>query len=310
MFNQDILNKISYEISCGSHDIQSLKDVSNNKDIKIILSLGGGAVRGLFANAVFMYIKDSCGLRIDEYWGTSAGAVVGAAYCSGLKPIAILDILSDLKQSDMLDVDYWYVIKNLFSLDKIEGFCSGNRAEQLFGKFLKVQTFEELKTKLYCIATPDDKFDAKVFSSGKLAPVMRASMGMQCIFVPKVINGVEYVDGGIVENVPLRSILNKYDSNSKTLILCINHGYVDASKVKIQGIIQRAWHQLDVSGHRIFESDLEYANKLNIGKLQAYKISTKTYDYSSFDFKQGGDIVTTACTNILKSLSAFTLNLK
>ncbi|MFN8714412.1 MAG: patatin-like phospholipase family protein, partial [Bacteroidota bacterium] len=88
------------------------------------------------------------------------------------------------------------------------GILSFRRAQKLFGKYLPA-TFEELKTPLLIAATDIHAGETKVFSSGNLVEVMCASSAIPVLFKPVEINGCIYVDGGVLNNLPVDLIRSK-----------------------------------------------------------------------------------------------------
>ncbi|MGH7150102.1 MAG: patatin-like phospholipase family protein, partial [Planctomycetota bacterium] len=59
------------------------------------MGFGGGAAHGLAGNGALAALLEELGLRphVREVWGTSAGAIVGAAWAGGLHGRDILERL-------------------------------------------------------------------------------------------------------------------------------------------------------------------------------------------------------------------------
>jgi len=73
------------------------------------------------------------------------------------------------------------------------------RAIQLTG----IDSFERLRVPLEVLATDIGAGRAHVFRAGPLLPALRASTAIPGIFPAVEIDGARYLDGGIVDNVPL-----------------------------------------------------------------------------------------------------------
>jgi NTE family protein len=68
----------------------------------VALVLGGGGLRG-FAHMGVLRALDEVGIKPDIVVGTSAGAVVGAAYASGMTPAQIESVARSVKLSSLVD---------------------------------------------------------------------------------------------------------------------------------------------------------------------------------------------------------------
>jgi len=74
-----------------------------------------------------------------------------------------------------------------------------DRAIQLIG----VDTFEGLRVPLEVVATDIGAGRPHVFSRGPLAPALQASTAIPGVFPAVDIGGTRYLDGGIVDNMPI-----------------------------------------------------------------------------------------------------------
>jgi NTE family protein len=74
-----------------------------------------------------------------------------------------------------------------------------DRTIQLTG----IETFEELTVPLQVVATDIGAGRPSVFASGRLAPALLASTAVPGVFPAVDIDGTGYLDGGIVDNMPI-----------------------------------------------------------------------------------------------------------
>ncbi len=176
---------------------------------KIGLALGGGGVRGL-AHVPLLEALDDLGVRPARIAGTSIGAIVGAAYASGLSGremrelclrhiVTREDSLSDII-GKRAQLRIWL---DAFGLERGRGGLVS--ADRMFGYLfegLRVKRFEELEIPLRVVAS--DYWSAKevVFEEGELLPALRASSAFPGVFAPAEVDGRVLVDGGMVNNVP------------------------------------------------------------------------------------------------------------
>lgn len=162
------------------------------------VALTGGGARG-FAHAGALKAIEEAGLKIDVIAGVSAGAIVAVLYSAGVSPDNILKIFSERGFTDFAALN----IGNggLFSIDKFIKFIMQN----LDGK----KNFEDLNIPCYIGVTDLDHGESVEFHSGTIAPRIMASCSIPIIFKPVRIEGVHYVDGGVLRNHPAWIIRDK-----------------------------------------------------------------------------------------------------
>lgn len=75
---------------------------------------------------------------------------------------------------------------------------------ELLDRMVSAAAFEELKTPFQCVATDVLDADETWFSSGPLTDAVVASAATPVMFSPVEIDGRAYIDGGVVNDVPVR----------------------------------------------------------------------------------------------------------
>ncbi|MEP7263588.1 MAG: patatin-like phospholipase family protein [Bacteroidota bacterium] len=163
--------------------------------MKINLVLSGGGVRGFAHLGVIKALLES-GFEIAAISGTSSGAVTGAFIAAGYSPDETLKILKEFRLLRLL--------KGAFS----SGIFSMAKFEKIFLDCFPHNSFEELSMPLYISSTNIYKGKTEVFSKGKLIPALLASSSLPVLFKPIDINGQLYLDGGILNNLPVEPFLN------------------------------------------------------------------------------------------------------
>jgi NTE family protein len=161
------------------------------------LVLSGGGARG-FAHLGVIQALNEAGIFPDVLAGTSAGAIVGALYADGYSPREIMRIMNSTNK-----LHYFSLTVPSGGLLQISGII------RILKENLRAKTFEELKIPLYVTATDLNNGKAVYFSEGALLHPVIASASIPVIFKPLVINNVQYVDGGVLDNLPIRPIENK-----------------------------------------------------------------------------------------------------
>jgi len=177
----------------------SIPEVLKHKSGKIFglgLALSGGGVKGVCHLGVLKALEE-VGLKPDILSGVSSGAVVAALYADGYTPDSITAIFEATEYSRYFRLEI--PDGGLFSLDGFKEFLDTT---------LRAKTFEELKIPLRVVATDLDAGRSVVFESGSLVDALVATCSVPILFRPYQINGVNYVDGGVLQNLPA-SVLRK-----------------------------------------------------------------------------------------------------
>jgi len=170
--------------SCAPKEIQPPP-----KPVKIALVLGAGASRG-FAHIGVIKVLESNKIPVHMIVGTSAGSFVGALYAYGFNAFELQKLSFALEQNDIID---------LTVPDK--GFLKGEKIEGYINDILRETPMEKLRIPFYAVATDVQNGKEVVFGSGNTGTAVRASCSMPGIFIPPVISGRMYVDGGVVSPV-------------------------------------------------------------------------------------------------------------
>ena len=158
------------------------------------LALGGGFARGIAHIGVFKVLEEE-GIPVSMVAGTSVGAIMGAAYCSGVS-IADLEEMADRVR--FTTFARWTISRY--------GFATNDRMVSFLTRTLKVQTFEELRIPLGVTATDFNTGEGMVFTSGSIIDPVRASCAYPGMFLPVEIRGRWLVDGMLSNPVPTRPL--------------------------------------------------------------------------------------------------------
>lgn len=154
------------------------------------LALGGGFARGIAHIGVLKVLEEE-GIRVSAVAGTSVGALIGAAYCSGLT----IDELEELANKVRFTTFARWTLSRY-------GFATTDRMVAFLTRTLKVHTFEELRIPLGVTATDFNTGDGAVFNTGSIIDPVRASCAYPGMFLPVKIDGRCLVDGMLSHPVP------------------------------------------------------------------------------------------------------------
>ncbi|WP_173916577.1 patatin-like phospholipase family protein [Halobacillus sp. Marseille-Q1614] len=155
------------------------------------LALGSGGARGFAHLGVLKVLKEK-NIPIDLIAGSSMGALVGSFYASGQRMEDMYKLAFTFKRKYYLD----------FTVPKM-GFIQGRRIKEYIRLFTFGKRIEEFSVPMSIVATDLAAGKKKIFTEGPACEAVRASIAIPGIFVPEKINGRLYIDGGVIDRVPV-----------------------------------------------------------------------------------------------------------
>ena len=194
---------------------------------RIVLALSGGGARGVAHIGVLEGLDDD-GVTVDAITGTSIGAFIGGLYAAGYSggeieelfrtqdfTRAFLDLLH--RQPGQTLAEQEDRDSSLLRLESDENggfrFAQGLQSglpvqrvlESIFARaaYFSGGDFDRLRVPFRALATNLQTGAARVFARGDLAESIRASMTVPGGFRPVSIDGQPFVDGALVENLPV-----------------------------------------------------------------------------------------------------------
>lgn len=177
--------------------MNSLHYIMSRKKYNTGLVLSGGGARG-FAHLGVLKALNEFGIYPDIISGTSAGALVGVLYADGYTPKEIMDLMNS---TSMLH----YIRPTV----PREGLLQISGIERILKENLRAKKFEDLKIPLYVTATDLNNGKTVYFSKGELINPVIASASIPVLFKPVIINKIHYVDGGVMDNLPIKPLYKK-----------------------------------------------------------------------------------------------------
>ncbi|RED24677.1 NTE family protein [Flavobacterium cutihirudinis] len=195
---------------------------------KIGLVLSGGGAKG-FAHIGVLKVLEEAGIKIDYIGGTSMGSVIGGLYASGYNASQIDSIFKKTNFDELINDyiprssknfygkknDELYAITLPFSNFKIgipealsKGMYNYNLLSSLTRNVRHVRDFNQLPTPFLCIGTNIETGEEVLLNKGNLVQAMMASAAFPSLFTPVEIDGNLIVDGGVVNNYPIKEVRN------------------------------------------------------------------------------------------------------
>ena len=159
----------------------------------VALVLSSGGARGL-AHIGAIEELEAQGYRIRSIVGCSMGAIVGGMYAAGklTEYKEWMQTIDKKKILSLLDIS--------FSLDHL---VKGEKIIEAMKEIVPDVKIEDLPIPFKAVATDWEKGQEVVFSKGSLYEAIRASISMPLFFDPVKRGGTTFVDGGILNPLPL-----------------------------------------------------------------------------------------------------------
>ncbi len=192
---------------------------------RIALALSGGGARGVAHIGLLQRLEEE-GYPIESVTGTSIGALVGALYAVGYSPReiealfgrvdferAFLDTLrrmpgQTLEEQEGLESSPVTLERDATGWHFTRGISGVPVQRTLEGLFMRAThfsggNFDGFRVPLRIVSTNLATGEGKAFAEGDLVEVIRASMAVPGGFQPVMIQGQPWVDGALVENLPV-----------------------------------------------------------------------------------------------------------
>ncbi len=259
--------------------------------MKLGLALAGGGVKGAAHIGVIKALEDNH-IPVHVIGGTSIGSVVAALYAMGYSPDKMLEIFHFFAK-EIIRANPKHMVSNVRKTKKILGYglLSGESIEiavRECAKEKKIKSIEDVKMPL--VIPTVDILDSReyVFTNKKreekqyihdisIEKAVRASCSYPVIFEPCEYGKHQFVDGGILDNLPAREV-RKLGAN-KVLSVKFSAGLA----FKPKNAYDIAFKAVDIlfdnrSQDAIKESD--YTLDLDVSQASVFNIKKIDYCYN------------------------------
>ncbi len=234
--------------------------MSINKKKTVSLVLGSGGARGLAHIGVIRWLEES-GFEIKSISGSSIGALIGGVYAAGKLEDFERWVRAITKMDIIALVDFSWKRSGLVKGDKII-----NTLTELVGDL----HIEDLLVKYTAVAT-DIRNEKEIWlNSGRLFDAIRASISLPLLFTPFKYQGVDLIDGGVLNPVPIAPTF----SDITDLTIAVNLG----GKPEEKGVVTIN----KASGDQIKSPYAEKISKFVEG-LKGSAVSRITNEWGAYD---------------------------
>lgn len=179
------------------------RSARGNRNTHVAFVLGGGGPNGAAEVGMLRALLEK-DIVPDLVVGTSVGALNGAAVAAEptLEMVKRLgDVWLNLDDDHIFGGSIFSGAANLFRTRT--HLHSNNGLRQVLESTLPAQTFDELKIPFQCVAASIERAAEHWFEDGSLVEAILASAAVPGVLPPVEINGEHFVDGGIVNSIPV-----------------------------------------------------------------------------------------------------------
>lgn len=248
---------------------QESSSENKNKSKKIGIALSGGGALG-YAHIGFLQAMEEYKISPEVISGTSMGSIIGVLYSAGYKPIEIFDLVDKENMNSLFNV-----IKLNKSFGK--GFFNHDKLRKLLEKSISHNSFDSLKTRFYCCVTDFNTASYRHISKGGyLREYISASASIPIIYEPVEVEGEQYVDGGLMQNLPVEPLIEEGCD------LIIGVDVVSATKrIEVSGLSNILDRTITLT---IMQNTSFWAEKCN------YIVKPNLQDYTIMDFDKANEL--------------------
>ncbi len=164
---------------------------SNAKCISLVL--GSGGARGLAYIGIIRWLEEH-DFIIDSVSGSSMGALIGGVYAMG----KLDEFEAWVKAIDKMDI-----ITLLDLAWESSGLIKGDKIINALIGIVGDQHIEDLPLRYTAVASDIGREKEVWINDGRLFDAIRASISLLLFFTPVVRDGVQLIDGGVLNPVPI-----------------------------------------------------------------------------------------------------------
>jgi NTE family protein len=173
------------------------------RGVKIGVALGGGAARGMAHLGVLKALAQY-GIFVDMIAGTSAGAMTGTLYASGMEAdYSIECFVKDLRPSWFFQMlprgEQWHLLYKY----------RRGQFDPMLRKYLRDNQLEQLPIPMHTITVDLIGGQAVIRDFGDAVHAITESINLPVLSTPINRNGQALVDGGLINNIPADVLAQK-----------------------------------------------------------------------------------------------------
>lgn len=253
----------------GAHAAMPAASRSEPPRRRLAVVLGGGSARG-FAHIGVIKALEAAGVKPDLIVGCSAGALVGAFWAAGYSGKEMEALAYDVQDSAVIDL-----IAPTASGRR--GLLSGQSLESFVNKGVRGRSMTGLMAPLITVATQFPSGQLQEFKSGDVGFAVRASCSIPGIFLPAERDNQEFLDGGLVSPIPVRTAR----ANGASLVVAIDVGAEDPGAYRQRstgGMFELILRSFEIMGKSLREFECKQADiviRPDVGRISSTDFSSR-----------------------------------
>ena len=256
------------------------------------LVLSGGGLLGISYIGLFKYFEEKEYIKnIQSITGCSAGAIFGSLLAIGYTYNELNSLVKSMIFKEYLTIN----VDSILNFTNTKGFESGTNLNLFIRNCIKNKTGNEnitfsqiqekynIKLQIGVTNLTKNKFELLNNTTSPELPIHKAisaSVAIPFIFEPIVINNDIYCDGGVLDNLPIDTVINMYN------IIDTNEDKEEKEKDKEEKVKED--NELSIIGFYLINKS-EIINKDNyksIGISQYFSLLTRTLSQCIIDKKK------------------------
>jgi NTE family protein len=213
---------------------------------KLAVVLGGGSARG-FAHIGVVKGLEAHGIQPDLIVGCSAGSLVGAFWAAGYNGDRMEELALRVRDSEIID---------LVQGNAPRGMVTGQSLQNFVNQALRGRSLESFSTPFAAVATRYPTGELAVLRNGDAGFAVRASCSIPGVFVPATQNGQEYLDGGLVSPMPVRTARQL----GADLVVAVDVGGADPAGERNGGLYELLQRSFEIMGQSLRSNEMATAD--------------------------------------------------
>ena len=293
--------------------------------MKIGIALSGGGMRGIAHAGVLKALEEN-DIKIDIIGGTSSGSLVASLYAMWYSPYYIY-LLFQRYAKDMVSMDLSPIFNGVGELFKnkkfqIVGLNNGKNIEKEYNNLALrkgVKTISDISmpiiipsvdintAKEYIFTNCDiknriinknqkenkEEIEENYISNIPVGTAVRASSSFPGIFCPCEYEGHNFLDGGILNNIPVKEIKKQ----GADIVIAVNFKADEVNEES--NIMDITMRTIDIMGNKISEKSLKKYSDFII-TIETDKMGLLDYTKLEVCYNKGCEMTNNVMNQILK----------
>ncbi len=231
---------------------------------RLAVVLGGGSARG-FAHIGVVKAFEALGIQPDLIVGCSAGSLVGAFWAAGVSGDRMEELALRVRDTEIID---------LVQGSAPRGMVTGQALQNFVSQSLKGRPIESFPTRFAAVATRYPQGDLAVLRNGDPGFAVRASCSIPGVFVPAEQGGQEYLDGGLISPVPVRTARQL----GADLVVAVDVGGADQGGEQSGGLFELLQRSFEIMSQSLRSNETAGADLIirpDLGRARSTDFSSR-----------------------------------